>query len=345
MDAVVNQRRVLHTWYALMGVIMVDLPLLWVSPPRAWATRSNEPSWSDVVRPTNTRLRLGSSPASTPKLNEVVAGSTRRLRGRHPAASIPTKVALLNYSVDGGNFYLAAGVCPGQVQTYDPWQTHAPERPAIRSSITSLGGRRRVAAFLPDQSPPGADGDWDHARLSTSPPILACPPRSKRRRRGNVEAIEGTTHHRPRHGRIRRSKSAVLDFGQPPLLPRWTSNARQPARRLSAKFLAEATTDRIPMKFRNDRRPDEPRAGPLRHPGHRRTPTPTVKLHRARPPGSSCRATPRSPSRSRPRTTTASRPSTSTSTRAAKGWSPATSSKIASPSGSSPPPTSSTSPR
>ncbi len=89
IETVVNQKRVLHTWYALMGVIMVVF-IYYGFAPKSVLDSAKRAFLADVVRPTNTRLD-SIKPGDDPELSEVVAGIARRRSRSRPRASGPRR--------------------------------------------------------------------------------------------------------------------------------------------------------------------------------------------------------------------------------------------------------------
>ena len=206
VDSVVNQRRVLHTWYALMGVIMAIF-LYYALAPKSMADSVKRAFLADVVRPTNTRFDQ-IKPGDDPDLSEVVAGSNVAFavetRGVRP------EQVFLNYSVDGGNFYLKQEFAAG-VQAFDPWQTtlrNVQQPIDYYLSANDAESRHYRVKVLPAPMVTGVKLDY------AFPPYTGVAPR-KGVTAGNVEAIEGTvvTVHAQTN---QAAKAGFIDFGQPP---------------------------------------------------------------------------------------------------------------------------------
>ena len=287
IDAVVNQRRLIQTG---LRPVRRDrgglLPTTRRSRPRASSTRPSGPSWptwSGRPTPGSYAIKPGDDP-------ELIAGGGRHERavlGRDPRASGPPR-STLHYSVDGGKFYLAAGIRPGP-EPLRPLADHPPERPAGHRLLHHR--RRRRVAPLPRQGPPRADGHR-RCRSTTSSPPTPARPTATGVEGGAVEAIEGTdvTVH------ARTNQPAQVG------LPRLRQGATSPAMDVSRR---RPTTQELVGRFRvesdglvhdqvpDDRRPDEPRPGRLRHPRDQGQPR---RRSASSPPapGSSCRATARS---------------------------------------------------
>ena len=239
VDAVVNQRRVLHTWYALMGVIMAIF-LYYALAPKSMADSVKRAFLADVVRPTNTRFdRI--KPGDDPDLSEVVAGSnvafSTETFGVRPAQ------VLLNYSVDGGNFFLKQEFAEG-VQAYDPWQTtlrNVQQPIEYYLSANDAESRHYRIKVLPAPMVTGVTLDY------AFPKYTGVPPRSNITS-GNIEAIEGTTV--TVHARTNQpAKSAYIDFGQPPTAAMEIDHANP--QEVTGKFLVR-NDGSYTVKFRNE---------------------------------------------------------------------------------------------
>ena len=204
VETVVNQKRLLHTWYALMGAIMVVF-IYYGFAPKSVLDSAKRAFLSDVVRPTNTRLEI-TKPGPDKTLNEVVAGS-------HVPFEVgvygvrPEKVTL-HFSTDGGQFYLEQEFAPGK-QLFDPWQTQ------IRNVQQSL-----------DYYVTGGDAESRHYRVKvlpapmvngvrldfTFPSYTGVPPRTGIEG-GAIDAIEGTSV--TVHAKTNQpASSAMLDLGK-----------------------------------------------------------------------------------------------------------------------------------
>ncbi|MBV8381770.1 MAG: hypothetical protein JOZ63_04140, partial [Planctomycetaceae bacterium] len=183
IDAVVNQRRLIHVWYALAAVVLLFCGYAALTP-KSISDSARRALLADVVRPTNTRLR-NIKPGDDPELSRVVAGAhvpfTVDVEGTSPPRVI------LHYSVDGGKFFAIQELAPGKDQ-YDPWQTTLRNvQESIEYYLT--GGDAESLRYHLEVSP---------APMVTSvsldyrfPDYLGLPPRTDIGG-GNVEAIEGT---------------------------------------------------------------------------------------------------------------------------------------------------------
>ncbi len=204
IDSVVNQKRVLHTWYALMGVIMVFF-LYYGFAPKSVLDSAKRAFLADVVRPTNTRLD-SIKPGDDPELAKVVAGT-------HVPFSVdiqgvrPEKVTL-HYSIDGGQFYLAQDFAPGP-NLYDPWQTQLRNvQQNIEYYITGgdAESRRYRVKVLPAPMVTGVKLDFVFPEYTGVPRRMGVDG-------GAVEAIEGTSV--VVHARTNQPvQSATIDMGK-----------------------------------------------------------------------------------------------------------------------------------
>ena len=183
IDAVVNQRRLIHVWYALAAVILLFCVYAALTPKSIFDS-ARRTLLADVVRPTNTRL-LNIKPGDDPELSRVVAGTHVPFTVDVEGTSPPRVV--LHYSVDGGKFFAIQELAPGKNQ-YDPWQTTLRNvQQSIEYYLT--GGDAESLRYHLEVSP---------APMVTSvsldyrfPDYLGLPPRTDIEG-GNVEAIEGT---------------------------------------------------------------------------------------------------------------------------------------------------------
>ena len=114
VDQVVNQHRLMKTFYTLCGVAVVFC-LYAAFAPKSILDSAKRAFLADVVRPTNTRL-LNIKPGDL----EVVAGSQVVFSVDTNHGVRPDKVKL-HSSVDGGKFYAVKEFEPG-TNYYDPWQ-------------------------------------------------------------------------------------------------------------------------------------------------------------------------------------------------------------------------------
>jgi len=204
IDSVVNQRRVLHTWYALMGVIVVVF-IYYALAPKSLFESAKRAFLSDVVRPTNTRLD-SIKPGDDVELSEVVAGSnvpfSVETKGVRPA-----KVSL-RYSIDGGNFFLAQEFAAGP-NLSDPWQTTLRNvQQGIDYYVTGgdAESRRYRVRVLPAPMVTGVSLDYKF-------PAYTGTPHREKVDGGAIDAIEGTdvfVHARTNQP----ARSGYLDFGK-----------------------------------------------------------------------------------------------------------------------------------
>jgi hypothetical protein len=204
IEGVVNQKRVLHTWYALMGVIMVSF-VYYGFAPKSVMDSAKRAFILDVARPTNTRFSA-IKPGADPELSQVVAGDKVPFSVETKGVR-PDKVTL-HFSVDGGSFYQTQDFAPGQ-NSYDPWQTQ------IRNVQSSI-----------DYYITGGDAESSHYRVNVLPapmieavsvdlkfPVYTGVPARLGVEGGSVTAIEGTevTVHARTNQPIQK---AILDFGK-----------------------------------------------------------------------------------------------------------------------------------
>jgi len=183
IDAVVNQRRLIHVAYTLSTVLVLFCAYAFLAP-KSIVDSTKRALLFPVVRPTNTLL-TNIKPGDDKSLSKVVAGSHVSFFVDVYQGLRPDRV-LLHYSVDGGKFYTVQEFTPG-ANRYDPWQT------ALRNVQQSLdyyltGGDAESLKYHVEVTPApmvtSVSVDYDFPRylkLDRRPGIEG----------GNVEAIEG----------------------------------------------------------------------------------------------------------------------------------------------------------
>jgi hypothetical protein len=209
IDTVVNQKRLLYTWYALMGVIMVVF-VYYGFAPKSVLDSAKRAFLADVVRPTNTRLD-SIKPGDDRELSQVVAG-THVPFSVEAKGVIPEKVTL-HYSIDGGQFYLTQDFAPGKYN-YEPWQTQLRNaQQSIEYFITGgdAESRHYRVKVLPAPMVTGVKLDFEFPKYTGVAPRLGVDG-------GAVDAIEKTiiTVHATTNQPV---GSAQIDMGKQGVLP------------------------------------------------------------------------------------------------------------------------------
>lgn len=119
VEAVVNQRRVSQTFYALAGIVAVMCVYFAFNPKSISDSVRRTLFLADIAPPTDTRLVI-KKPEGDPALKKVVAGSHVPFEvewsGTRPESIV------LHYSIDGGDFFAEQAFAAGK-NFYDPWQT------------------------------------------------------------------------------------------------------------------------------------------------------------------------------------------------------------------------------
>ncbi len=183
VDTVVNQQRLMRTFYALSAVIVVFC-LYAVFTPKSILDSARRAFLADLTRPTNTRL-ANIKPGSDPELAQVVAGAhvvfSADVQGTLP------RTVLLHFSIDGGKFYAVRELAAGH-HRYDPWQVTYPN---VQQSMDYYltGGDAESDQFhldvLPAPTITSISHDLDFPKYTKFP-------QRKGVEGGSVQAIEGT---------------------------------------------------------------------------------------------------------------------------------------------------------
>ena len=218
VDTVVNQQRLMRTFYALSGVLVVFCLYAVLTPKSIWDS-TRRAFLADLTRPTNTRL-ANIKPGSDPELSKVVAGShvvfAVDVQGTRP------RNVLLHFSVDGGKFFAVREFSPGRNQ-YDPWQvTYTNAQQSMEYYLTGgdAESERYHVEVLPAPTITSINHDLDVQAYTKLEP-------RKGIEGGTVQAIEGTTvtiHAKTNMPAATRDDQSLV--GKRPR--RWTIDAEDP---------------------------------------------------------------------------------------------------------------------
>ncbi len=183
VEGVVNQRRVLHTAYALSAIVVIFCFYVALTPKQPWDSVKRAMLF-DIAPPTDTRLE-NIVPGDKGNQQTVTAGDHVTFKvevdGKRPDRVV------LHASVDGGDFFAEQDFAPGP-NKYDAWQTTL--RNVQRSTDYYLtGGDARSKTYHVEVLP--APMVTDVALDYDFPAYTGVPDRANVEG-GNVDAIEGT---------------------------------------------------------------------------------------------------------------------------------------------------------
>ncbi len=206
-DAVVDQRRLIQSCYALAAIVAAFC-LYWLVCAKPPGDSIRRALLFDVARPTNTRL-VNIKPGDDPEKTLVITGSNVPF-AVHSEGVRPAKI-VLHYSTDGGKFYSQAEYAPGP-ERGDPWQTTLRNvQREVKYYLT--GGDATSKTFTLNVLPAPMVTSVTHDL--EFPKYTGVPPR-KGVEGGNIEAIEGTwvtlhakTNQAASWGRVQFGKAGV----------------------------------------------------------------------------------------------------------------------------------------
>ncbi len=118
VDDVVNQKRLVQTFYALAGIVVVFCIYAFLTP-KPILDSIKRALLADVARPTNTQL-VNIKPGDDPKLQRVVASAnvefSTEIKGERP------KSVTLHFSTDGTHYLTRELKQKANGNDYDPWK-------------------------------------------------------------------------------------------------------------------------------------------------------------------------------------------------------------------------------
>ena len=178
-----NQQRLMRTFYALSGVIVVFCVYAAVTP-KSILDSTRRAFLADLSRPTNTRL-MHIKPGSEPELAQVVAG-THVVFSVDVQGNLPRTV-MLHFSVDGGKFFAVRELAAGN-HRFDPWSyTYTNVQQSMDYYLT--GGDAESDQYhlkvLPAPTITSISHDLDFPKYTKIPPRPGI-------EGGTVQALEGT---------------------------------------------------------------------------------------------------------------------------------------------------------
>jgi hypothetical protein len=183
VDTVVNQQRLMRTFYALSGVIVVFC-LYAAFAPKSILDSTRRAFLADLTRPTNTRL-ANIKPGNDPELSQVVAGE--HVVFAVDVQGVRPRNVWLHFSVDGGKFFAVREFSPGR-NLYDPWQvTYPSAQQSMEYYLT--GGDAESERYHVEVLPAPTITSISHDL--TFKPYTKLEPR-KGIEGGTVQALEGT---------------------------------------------------------------------------------------------------------------------------------------------------------
>ncbi|MDX2035948.1 MAG: hypothetical protein SFX72_04805, partial [Isosphaeraceae bacterium] len=183
VDAVVDQNRLMRTFYGLAAIVVVFC-IYAVATPKSIVDSARRAFLADLERPTNTRL-LNITPGEDPKLSRVVAGANVAF-SVEAVGSRPEKV-VLHYSIDGGRFFAEQELAPGKVD-FEPWRTtlrNVQRDLEYYLTANDAESRRHFVEVLPAPMVTAVSLDLDFPDYTKVPDRKAV-------ESGHVDAVEGT---------------------------------------------------------------------------------------------------------------------------------------------------------